>query len=155
MSKNANWLRHTAMSYVPALLEALVTSGDIKRVTIDPTGIEVSNDESWLWVRADADKEYSLEGIPVPDITRTCSLMIRICTSTSKKVIGTMSPILKLEELLAKTQDTILSGISSGGFASQDPPIQIESCGVVEDPALEKERDYAAATIELVIKPHC
>lgn len=138
------------MVYLETLLGELVTAGKIDRIETKLTNTEWKKTDRVITIRP-GDDEMLLAGIPASDMELTASILIR-CYGNQTAAEGVA---LSLETILAEVRDKIVEGILSGtGFSGLDPPVQIESCSLVDDPAFSAERDLSAATLELRIKNH-
>jgi len=145
MAKSANWTRHSALVYLEELLGELV--GDsIDAVTLDPKGPELNDRYRTVFIRG-GDDSLDITGSP-GEIDLTASILVR-CFAPA---IKTESIQLTLEAMIAAVRDQILSSLWD--FHELDPPCQVESLSLVEDPAYAHERDLSAATIQLTIKSH-
>lgn len=145
MAKSANWTRHSALVYLEELLGELV--GDsIDAVTLDPKGPELNDRYRTVFIRG-GDDSLEIAGSP-GEVDLTASIMVR-CFAPA---IRTESIQLTLEAMIATVRDKIADNIDA--FHELDPPCQVESMPLVDDPAYAHERDLSAATIQVTVRSH-
>ena len=150
MANSTNWLRYSALVYLNTLLGQLVTAGKADQVILKPTSLEFKDSKRVIYIRPGEDDQV-LSGIPGDDVSLEATVYIRCWGS----VTSSEGIILSLETLIANVRDKILEGITSAsGFKSLDPPVQVEGCSIIDDPAYSMERDVSGATLALRIKNH-
>lgn len=146
--KSNHWIRYAALKALKEKLDELMAEGHTDQVTLSPSEANklINEGRSVIWPSGGNDT-HSFSGVPATDIEIEAPLLIRIWARDKD---GNVS--LAIEELLARTRDKVLELVTDCTFRDLDPPTDIVSVNVIDDPSHDIQQDYSEVTLELVVR---
>lgn len=147
MANSAFWMQYAGVVKIAALLSELVTSKDLDLVTLDPKDERITPGLRAALIYL-GDDSHAIVGTAGKTDDLSTSVLVRVYGSQNAE----RGVVLELAWLLATVRDKIKGAFAD--FFDLDPPMQLDSLSLIEDPAFSAERDLSAATIEVRFRNH-
>lgn len=133
------------MEYLDSLLAEMIADGHVDKVVLTPTDRDMLDAGAAIWIYGGNDA-LRLAGIPQTDLEIEAPLLVRMWGVADDNLA------LNLEELVARVRDKIVGAVEANSFSALDPPVEVLSLDLIDDPNYDIQRDFSEATLAVRVR---